>query len=361
MKIVYIIEELCGGGKERRLVELLRGLNKVNNFELHLIVAKTNNYYPEVDELPITIHYLKAFSNLALIRQYYLILKRIKPDIVHTWSFKTSIYAAILKSLLNYTLIAGFISNTFGHSKKLEILSDLLIYRQSDKVVSNSKAGLIAYKVPDNKGYVINNGFDLQRLGKRNNAKQLLKALGINSNFTVIMVANVTPKKGDETFIKVALTVTRQHRDVTFLSIGIIRKEFNKMVLPYIDNKHNKIKFIGFNKKAVDIIQECDIGVLCSEREGISNSIIEYMAAGLPVVTTDLKGASSELLTNNVHGFICNKQEVSNKLVLLLNDKSLRSQIGNNNSERIKKRFSIEAMTTKHSAMYKQLYKTKII
>jgi glycosyltransferase involved in cell wall biosynthesis len=353
MKILFLIEELGGGGKERRLVELLKGLSKNKTFEIHLVLTKTTNKYPEVNDLPIKIHHLNNFSNFALIRQYFLILKKIKPDVVHTWSFKTSLYASILKPFFDYKFLAGFVTNTFGQTKGRELLSSLLVFRMAEKILSNSKLGLTAYKVPKNKGQVIPNGFDAKRLNVKDHSNPNLKTFGINTLYTIIMVANVSPNKDYNTFIHVALEIIKKHNDVSFLSVGSIRPEFHNMVLPYIDNKHDKIKFIGFNNNVVQLIQESDIGLLCSEREGISNSILEYMAAGLPVITTDLKGASEELLVNKENGYICSKNEVSERLSLLLNNESLRKKIGQNNIERVKRNFSIEIMTSKYSELYK--------
>ncbi len=68
MKILFLIEELGRGGKERRLVELLKGLSKFpDDYELHLILTKSMIDYKEIEQFNINIHFLKPVSNLRLI------------------------------------------------------------------------------------------------------------------------------------------------------------------------------------------------------------------------------------------------------------------------------------------------------
>jgi|SRR5690554_732149 len=354
MKIVFLIEELGGGGKERRLVELMKGLSKDSNYEIHLVLTKSTNRYAEVNKLPIKIHQINPVSNIKLFKKYHQLLKNIKPDVVHTWSFKTSFYAALLKPRIGYKLFSGFVTNTFGQSLLHEIICSMLIYKASDLVLSNSNLGLEAYKVNKNKGYVIYNGFDSNRLTNKSDSKTLLQSIGVDAPLTVIMVANVTSKKDYKTFIKVAHEVIEKYDHINFVSVGSINPEYEELVKPYIDNKHDKIKFIGFHNNPVQLIQESDIGILCSEREGISNSILEYMAAGLPVITTDKKGASKELISDGINGFICEKSEATQKLLYLIKDPALREKIGMANFEKIKKEFSIERMVTEHKNIYAQ-------
>ena len=359
MRILFLIEELSGGGKERRMVELLKGLSKLSNtFDIHLTLTKTGIDYEEVEELNITIHRLESTSNINLISQYRNQFRDLKPDIVHAWSLKTSFYSSILKPIFDYKIIAGFVSNTFGLSKPWQLICDKLIYKKANAIVSNSKAGLIAYKVPINKGYCIYNGFDPERLSSGTIKKTNLNALGIFTKFTMIMVANVTNKKDYKTFIKVANDLIKMRNDVSFISVGKIMPEYKEMVAPYIDNRHNKIKFIGFYAKPELLIQESDVGVLCSDSEGVSNAILEYMAAGLPVVTTDLKGATKELVCHGKTGFISPKTNLLEIFSELLDNENLRLGMGKEGAKLIADEFNLNNMLDKYVKLYKNLFNT---
>lgn len=354
MRVLFLIEELGGGGKERRLVELLKGLSKDEGFNIHLILTKNNNDYPIVNQLPINIHYLNGYSDINLVRQYNILFKNLKPDIVHTWTYKTTFYATLLKPFYKFKLLAGFIGDTKGQSKKQQLLSDYFIYKHADLIISNTSIGLKAHKVPLSKGCVVVNGFDPNRLKpSTEKSKITLKSLGVNTPFTIVMVANVRKSKDYKTFISVAKQMTEIRDDVTFISIGSIHPEYQDMVSSYRNNKHDRIKFIGFHDAPEDIIQESDIGLLCSNREGMSNSILEYMAAGLPVVTTDLIGGSKELIVEGKTGFICAPEYVYDKLCLLLDNKDLRVGFGEKGSFIVNNKFSLERMVKEYINLYK--------
>jgi glycosyltransferase involved in cell wall biosynthesis len=172
-----------------------------------------------------------------------------------------------------------------------------------------------------------------------------------------VVIENFVNYKDYETFIRVAEELTKIRKDVTFVSVGNIHPDFQSMVSPYIENRHNTIRFIGFSSKPELIIKESDIGILCSDKEGISNSIMEYMAAGLPVITTDLKGASKELVREAETGFICSKEQLTEKLNLLLNSESLRKHLGEKGSQRIRSKFSLDKMVVEYIELYKKLRK----
>ncbi len=132
MKILFLIEKLGRGGKERRLVELLKELSKFpEEYEIHLTLAKSIIDYKEIEQFNIHIHFLNQVSNLRLFQVYRKQFREIQPDIVHTWSWKTSFYTALLKPLFKYKFVAGFIGDTFGFSKNSVFLTKYFIYAQA--------------------------------------------------------------------------------------------------------------------------------------------------------------------------------------------------------------------------------------
>ncbi|MDN3492050.1 glycosyltransferase [Winogradskyella bathintestinalis] len=350
MKILYLIEELGGGGKERRLVELLKGLSENRDYEVFLVLTKRTNKYPEINQLPINIHSLNGYSNFALIRQYFLILKKIKPNVIHTWSFKTSFYIALLKPLFTFKFIAGFIGDTFGFSKIKSLVGKQFIFKRADSVVSNSQLGLDAYHVPKTKGVVIYNGFDFNRISKSKISQ--LEGIGIKTPLKIVMLANVTKYKNYRLFIDIAEYFVKHRNDITFISIGEILPEFKSLVAPYINNNHSQIKFLGFRQDVSDLIKDCQIGLLCTYTEGISNSIIELMANGVPVVTNDLKGGTREVISNDIDGIICNDNKMVNSLQELIKDENLRETYSKNASCKIASDFTLTKMVFNYIKIY---------
>jgi glycosyltransferase involved in cell wall biosynthesis len=356
VKILFLIEELNGGGKERRLTELLKGLSQdVGSLEVYLILSRDSIDYPEILDLPITIHFLESGTNFSLVKKYYLLFNQLKPDVIHSWSYKTSFYASILKPFFSYRLISGFVGDTFGLKKAEAFVAKYVIYKKSDAIISNSQSGLNAYKCPTLKSHVICNGFDTDRISSKDN--KCLESIGVTTPLTVLMLANVTPFKDYQLFIDVAKHVISIRDDVTFISIGKILPEFQNIADPYIDNRHPKIKFLGFRDDTADLIKDGDLGLLCTYTEGVSNAVIELMANQIPVITNDQLGASRELIDNNVDGVICSNADIFRKTLYLLNDVNTRKKMGKSARFKILNSFSLDRMVDRYKDMYLNEYK----
>ena len=110
----------------------------------------------------------------------------------------------------------------------------------------------------------------------------------------------------------------------------------------------------GRRSDVEQIIAASDVGLLCTFSEGISNSIIEYMALGKPVIVTDLKGGSKELVINGETGF-CTERDILKVVDLineLIDDQVLRNSMGKKGKERITRFFSIKRMGEEFVDLY---------
>lgn len=353
MKILFAIEEVGGGGKERRLVEHLASLSKDPSYEIHLVINKDDIAYPKLDSLPIFIHKEISLSSFSLFWKLFILLKRINPDIVHTWSFKTSVYFSLLNCFFRYRFVAGFIGDTFGFSTLRLIIARLFVYPRTQAIVSNSHAGLVSYKVPLNKGTVIHNGFDFSRVSSV--PKEQLIGLGVKTRFKVVMLANATQNKNYALFIDIAEKITKIRDDVTFISIGKILPSYKSMVAPYVNERHPAIKFMGFRSDVAALIRDGDVGVLCTYQEGISNAVIELMASGVPVITNDLNGGTKEVITHGFDGLIVTDESMLSAIMDLLDDNEYRTRLSVNAVNTIRSKFSLRSAESAYQRVYEKV------
>jgi len=111
------------------------------------------------------------------------------------------------------------------------------------------------------------------------------------------------------------------------LGKGPLEKTIVKQATAF--NVDNMFIFQGAVQNVNDYLHQCDIGVLCSDREGLSNAILEYMACGLPVVATAV-GGNPELIDESIG--ICippdSAQALSDALFRLVIDIELRKRMG---------------------------------
>ncbi|MEI6825837.1 MAG: glycosyltransferase family 4 protein [Desulfuromonadales bacterium] len=154
---------------------------------------------------------------------------------------------------------------------------------------------------------------------------------------SIVVVGSLTYRKGQDVCLKALAKVLKYHSNVTmtFIGEGETRAELEKVVI--YNKLQENVVFIGHTEKVLEVLQESDIGLLASRREGMPNSVMEYMAAGLPVVVTDLPGIR-ELVDDEETGFIVpqeSDEELANRLIQLIGDADLRAEMGHKGIEKI--------------------------
>jgi len=177
-------------------------------------------------------------------------------------------------------------------------------------------------------------------------AQTVRQKLNISTQYVVTMAARVIIEKGYQTFINAAKLILSERNDVTFLCVGSGNMlDFFKQQL--YESEQVKIKFIGNSDRVEDIINISDICVLSScYYEGVSNFILEAMAAGKPVIATEV-GGTPEIVEDNVTGYLIEKNDVFQLkyyINYLLDNEDLRMQMGTDSLKLVKKKFSLDRM-----------------
>ncbi len=175
--------------------------------------------------------------------------------------------------------------------------------------------------------------------------------------FTIAMVANLRPVKSIGTFVEAASVVHRDFPDSRFVVIGegseraALEARIRDLELAAV------FSLPGSRNDVHDALVQASIGVLASSSEGFSNSILEYMRAGLPVVATDV-GGNREVVEDTKNGFLIpvgDSRRMAEILVRLLRDSQLRQALGENARRTFEARFSVSAMIENHQAYYQRL------
>ena len=175
----------------------------------------------------------------------------------------------------------------------------------------------------------------------------------INTRYVVGMVASFTSKKDQATFIRAAKKIIHFRQDTTFILVG--DGETMDTCQSLIDeSEKNLIRFLGKLYDIESVINLFDIGILATFTEWISNSIMEYMALAKPVVATDCDG-NSELMVDGETGYLIkpgDPEDLSNKVLSLLDDEPLRRTMGSLGKQRLITYFSLDAMVSAYLTIY---------
>jgi len=370
MKILFFIDCFVAGGKERRLTELMKALKNRPDIEFELAVMDREIHYKEIFDLGIKIHYLirKTKKDPSVFLKLYRLCKNSKPDIIHCWDSMTAIYSVPVCKMLRIKLVNGMIVDTPVRQSisNKRWLRARLTFPFSNVIIGNSRAGLKAYCAPGKKSICIYNGFNFNRLDRVEDSNVIKSKFKVQSNHVVLMVGAFGERKDYESYIDAAKTLCNKRQDVEFIAVGD-GKNFTHISEKVGLLLNNKIKLVGNQSNVESFINISDVCVLMTNSkvhgEGISNSILEYMAMGKAVIASS-GGGTNEIVENNKTGFIINPSrpdELLEKLEILLNNMELRKDMGRAGRQRIESDFSIDSMVNKFVSVYRNFETTRTL
>lgn len=364
MRILHFTLGLGGGGRERRMIQLIRGLYQQCDCEQMVVTLNSHCDYPEIYETPVIIEEIPYRPRKLFMHKMEGIIKSFHPDIVHSWvgSRQDLIILPLLKLKYHFKYIVGHLADCVPDST-LDYLFCLPSYWSADAIISNSKLGLTAKNAERDNAYVIHNGFDFARFNKSIDKIAKRKELNIQEDaFIVCMCARFHKSKDWKSFIELAKLAQEKKSKVHFLAIGEgeTLPVFQTLAQTYmLDN----ISFLGRRKDVEEILQISDASILFTNSalhaEGISNSLMEAMAAGLPTIATN-SGGTPELITDMENGFLIEDGDYNNAwniIEKLSYEVNLRTQIGNAAKKTIKTHFSLSGMTQQYLELYHEILK----
>jgi glycosyltransferase involved in cell wall biosynthesis len=361
MKILIAVENLNRSGRERRIIELIRGLHNREDISFEVVIFKNLVRYNELQELSVPLHILerKKRRDIFVGFRFISLLKKIKPDIVHSWGGLSSVITLPGARLLGIKTMNSMITNSLVLKYSKTWIRAKLSFPLSGIIASNSRAGIEAYRPPAKKSVVIYNGFNSDRYNNNKSPEEIAENLGIKTPLTFIMVAQFQPQKDWETYLKAAEIVLSLRSDVTFLATGDgpLLEKFKSSVNPAIADR---VIFTGVRNDIEAINTIITAGILLTSPthgEGISNSVMEHMAAARPVIATN-NGGTPELVTDNITGFLVplnDPQAVAEKIIWLIDNREEAEKMGQMGKKAVLERFSINAMVDATLEIYKKL------
>jgi sugar transferase (PEP-CTERM/EpsH1 system associated) len=295
-------------------------------------------------------------NDIRLVAQLYKLMRRERPDVVHTHRWGT-----LCEGLLAAKL-AGVPFVVHGEHGTLETRSHNLavqrwVWNRVDQILSVSSR--LAERMCDEVGFplakvkVIRNGVDVEKFNPRNRAAGR-QALGLAADDLVIgSVGRLVPVKDQASLLR-ALALLRD-QGLTFKAIiagtGRLREELEALAAQL---RLDSVRFLG-NRDDVDVVMGAfDVFVLSSLSEGLSNTILEAMATGLPVVATRVGGAD-ELVQEDRTGILVPAGEppaLADAILRLARDPACRLRMGGAGRMRAETFFSLDGMIRDYENLY---------
>ena len=367
--VLQFIGSFHQGGSERQAVQLARLLHEDKT--VNVFVATLNKegvLLKEVEQLnlpQIPEFKLTSFFNANFLRQVQKCAKFIRNnriEIVHTHDFYTNIFGMCAAALARVPLKIASKRETGGMRSRSQKIIEKFAFRQANAIVANSEAVkdyLISEGITSEKVKVIYNGLDLQRLTPQQTDRKTICAelgLPVDENIKFItLVANLRHTvKNQPMFLRVAEKVSQKFPNAHFVLAGegeLLENLQNLAMELKIDaNTH----FIGRCTRVPELLSISSAGVLTSFNEGFSNSILEYMAAGLPVVATNVGGAREAIIENET-GFLVesdDSQAMVQRLIEFLQTEEKMRKFGANGRQTVENKFSLKSQLKKTLELY---------
>lgn len=351
------------GGAEKQIYALARGLDK-NKYKVFVVSldcwGKASRELIESTGCQLDIFkVVRIYGISGLIQgiRFYSFLRQHQIKIIVTYHFSSDMWGTFwghwagVPIMMSNRRDMGFWRNAW-HVKAYRLMNHWV-----KKIVVNAQS--IKQMVIDTEGVapenieVIYNGVHFSQV--KNNSIHKSIDLKIKEQDTVIMhVANLKPVKGHRYLIEAFAGIVKEFPQTKLILIGKdeLNGEIQGMVSSF--NIQDKVLFLGKRDDIPQLLNLADICVLTSLSEGMSNAIMEYMAAGKPVIATRV-GGNPELVKDEFNGLLVDKenaQQLKEALLKLLQDPSKRKIMGDNGLLRAHREFAMEAMI-KH---YDQLF-----
>lgn len=332
-----------GGGAERLLAHLLNHLNR-ELFSLGCIFFDDRHSYIVPKDVRIYNLNLPGTKNIAKkLSRYFLRIIRIRkiiedfnPDCLMSLMVNTpAILSAKFSPIKPFCIIN--VQNFRNHDEKgIKSLLARTLYPGVDRAVAVSQELKVLlekkFKVPPEKISVINNPIDVCAINEL--IKEPITELPwFNENIPIIITAGrLHPQKGQKYLLNAyAFCNQKIHSRLVILGEGPEKDRLKR--LAHALHIEQNVSFLGFQSNPFKFFARSTLFVLSSLFEGFGNVIVEAMACGVPVISTDCPVGPGEIIQNNINGILVppkNSELLAEAMSALISSKSERERLSNN-------------------------------
>lgn len=369
--VLQLIDSFNQGGSERQALQLTRLLYESNKFKVRLAslspdgVLRTQIANLDLGEVPSFP--LNSFYDANAVRQLRKLvqwLKNSEVSIIHTHDFYTNVFGMAGATIARLPVRIASMRETAGMRSEGQLKAQRIAFGLAHGIVANSEAvrrKLVEFGVNQGKTAVIYNGLDTKRLSWDGSRDEALAAIGIQGGDEqrfVTIVANMRHEVKDyPMFLHSAQQVRSVVPNAAFLLAGEGELSESLRELARELKIENQTHFLGRCENIAPLLAASNVCVLSSKAEGFSNSILEYMAAGKPVVATDVGGAREAVIEGET-GFLVSSGDhvaMADRLIDLLQNEAKAREMGERGRKLVEEKFSCAAQLERTEQLYDKL------
>jgi len=332
-KIVFLDQNLDGGGAERVTATIIRSLDPAK-FEIHLVIVSKLGELGHLIPEYVKIHELGITHTRNALFPLRELLKNIKPDIVYSSLGNTNILSILAGIGKNHKIITRYPSTPSIEKKEGKLngwryLLMKLFYRRVDKIIAQTEEMAEElerfYNIKKEKIKVIMNPVDTKHIDESlENAENPFK----NGKINVVASGRIGIEKGFDVLIESFAKVIAKNGDFHLHILGRDVDDNKEKLEKRIAELRitNNITFHGFQKNPYPFYKFCDLFVLSSRREGLPNVVLECQYLGKPVVATRCIPVIERLIDNGRNGFVVDVEDVGGLSEAIFNFRQLNGK-----------------------------------
>ncbi len=365
VRVCFLIDRLAAAGTESQLAALIRNLDRgrVRPYLCLLDGRDPASRSLEPADCPVTRFGVRSLlrSRTAMqLWRFASFLRRERIDVLQLYFPDSTYFGALAGRLAGVPWVVRGRFNVGHDLTATQRRLNRLFNRLVDLTVANCDAArrsLLADEgPPPDSVVVLNNGVDLSRFLSVPDW-----SVPRNSVRRVGAVANLRPVKGLEVLIDAAAMLTGRHAGLEFVvgGEGESRSELEARIRER--GLAGRFHLPGALSDVPGFLGGLDVAVLSSHAEGMSNAVLEYMAAGRPVVATDV-GANGELIEDGVSGLIVppgDAGRLAAAIERLLSDSALAARLASAARRRAHERYGRAAMVRRYEDFYHALARVR--
>ncbi|MCM8786232.1 MAG: glycosyltransferase [Candidatus Omnitrophica bacterium] len=361
IKICYIIGTLEVGGAEKQLYLLIKNLDK-ERFKPFLIALRDGRMRKDFEEITNLYLLKKRFKfDLAILLGLIRIIKKEKPDILHTFMFTSNTWGRLAGIICKIPVIIASERSADLWKKWYHNLIDRFLLKFTKKIICNSEEVKNIYiKRIDGKNRkfeVIYNGIEIEKYEKIKESVKLKEEFGIKNEKIILTGGRLSFEKNLKRFLFVAKKIKGDFENVKFLIVGEGEEKERLKKLAENLNIKDSVIFTGYRNDLPELIKISDTVVLISLWEGMPNLIIEGMTCKKPVICTKI-GGGKEIIKDGENGFLVDpddEEEIKEKILFLLKNDEKCKIMGEKGYNFAKKTFSLKNMVENYQNLYIKL------
>jgi L-malate glycosyltransferase len=376
IRLMKFVTLFAIGGTERQVVNIAKGLNP-GRFDLQFgCLHRVGEFLAECDAQSWSIAEYKTrslygYATLKKQMEFGRSLRRQGIQILHTYGFYPNVFAIPAACVAGVPVIIGSVRDTGDLWTPWQHRVQKVCLRLADHIVVNAEAikrDLLRRGYREDRLTVIPNGIDFERFQIPYTGEMLRRELNIPPGAPLVgVLSRLMRIKGLEYFIQAAALIVARVPHVRFLIMGDTninqdyREELQRLVIRL--GMQERVVFTGFRLDVPELLAMLSVSVLPSlGSEGLSNALLESMAAGLPVVATRV-GGSPEIVEDGVNGLLvppADAEALAGAICRLLDDRTLANNLGQAGRRLVLSRYSLAQAVATTERLYRSLLHSRL-